>query len=36
MCVDYHGMNKDTVLDRYPILRIDELIDTTGYQKGRF
>ena len=35
VCVDYRGINKYTVPDRYPIPRIDELIDTVGRQKGK-
>ena len=35
VCVDYQGINKYTVPDRYPIPRIDELIDTVGRQKGK-
>jgi len=27
MCIDYKELNKKTIKDRYPILRIDELID---------
>ena len=34
VCVDYRGLNKKTVPDRYPIPRIDEIIDTIGRQKG--
>ena len=36
VCVDYRGVSKDTVPDRYPIRRIDELIDTIGCRKGKF
>ena len=36
VCVDYRGINKNTVPDRYPIPRIDELIDTVGKQQGKF
>ena len=36
VCVDYRGVNEDTVPDRYPIPRIDELIDTIGCRKGKF
>jgi len=32
VCVDYRGINKDTTPDRYPIPRIDDLIDTVGRQ----
>ena len=36
VCVDYRGINKNTVPDRYPLPRVDELIDTVGKQKGKF
>ena len=36
VCVDYHGVNRNTVPDRYPIPRIDDLIDTVGRQQGKF
>ena len=35
VCLDYRSINKYTVPDRYPIPRIDELIDTVGRQKGK-
>ena len=35
VCVDYGMLNKKTVLDRYPIPWIDEMIDTIGRQKGK-
>ena len=30
MCVDYRALNKQTVKDRYPLPRIDDLIDRLG------
>ena len=36
VCVDYRGINKDTIPDCYPIPRIDDLIDTVGRQKGQW
>ena len=33
VCVDYHNINKDTILDRYPLPRVDELIDAIGNRK---
>ena len=32
VCVDYRSVNKDTILDRYPLPRVDELIDSIGSQ----
>lgn len=30
MCIDYRGLNKQTVRDRYPLPRVDELLDQLG------
>ena len=35
VCIDYHNINQSTVLDRYPIPRIDELVDMVVYRKPR-
>ena len=35
VCVDYRGVNKDTIPDKYLISRIDELIDMVGRNKPR-
>ena len=36
VCVDYRQVNKDTVPDRYPIPRVDELVDAIGRRKGKY
>ena len=34
VCVDYRNVNKDTILDRYPLPHVDELIDSIGNHKA--
>ena len=36
LCVDYRSINKDTILDRYPLPRVDELLDAIGNQKAMY
>ena len=36
VCVDYRQLNKDTVPDRYPMPRVDELVDSIGRKKGKY
>ena len=34
-CVDYRALNRDTVPDRYPLLRIDELMNIVGRRHAK-
>ena len=34
VCVDYRNVNKDTVPDKYPMPRIDELVFMVGHRKS--
>ena len=36
MCIDYRALNKQTVKDRYPLLRIDLLLDRLGQARVFF
>ena len=33
LCVDYRALNKHTIKNRYPLPRIDELLDRLGHAK---
>ena len=36
VCVDYRKLNQDTIPGRYPMPRVDELVDAIGHRKGRY
>ena len=36
VCVDYWRINQGTVPDRYPMPRVDELVDAIGRRKGKY
>jgi len=36
LCVDYRQVNKDTISDRYPMSRVNQLVDAIGRRKGKY
>ena len=34
--MDYWKLNQDTIRDRYPMPRVDELVNAVGYIKRRY
>ena len=36
LCVDNRKLNQDTIPDRYPMPKIDELVDAIGRKKGKY